>query len=139
MLKSFAERVTEQVRGIDLIGRGNDDEDDTIGRFGGEEFLVILPDTDAAGALHVAERIRESVAGIPFDSPAGSLDVTVSIGVAEAKRGQSMREMLDRVDNAMYSAKHAGRNRIALAGPTPESRHEIYFRSGSATSTDTGR
>lgn len=139
VLKNFAGRVTEQVRGVDLIGRGDDSEDDTIGRFGGEEFLVILPDTDAKGALHVAERIREAVADKPFDSPAGSLDVTVSVGVAEALRGQSMREMLDRVDNAMYTAKHAGRNRIALAGPSPESRHALYTRPGSTTSTDTGK
>ena len=76
---------------------------DVFGRFGGEEFLVVLPDTDRAGALLVAERIRAAVAA--------ETQVTVTIGVAESAR-DDLAAVLARADKALYQGKAAGRNRV---------------------------
>lgn len=121
LLKAFVRRVIEEVRDIDLVGAGRELKDtDTFGRFGGEEFIVILPDTGLAGAKRVAERIRSVVAGAPFETSSGEIGVTVSIGVAQYRRGESLRDILERVDKAVYAAKHAGRDRVAVAPPEPE-------------------
>lgn len=81
---------------------------DHLGRWGGEEFLILLPETEEEGALEVAERIRERVASM--DLRAGS--VTVSIGTAGYRSGESVREWIGRADAALYAAKDAGRNRV---------------------------
>lgn len=118
VLKGFVKRLAREVRRIDLVGHGSEPDDtDTIGRFGGEEFLIVLPDTPSAGARRVGERIRRAVAAEPFDIPGGAVAVTVSIGMAEYRRGESVRDILERVDRALYAAKHAGRNRLAGAAP----------------------
>lgn len=93
---------------------------DALGRFGGEEFVVLLIDTHAAGALNVAERIRASIANRPFQLGAGkSCKATVSIGIAtlsEEKTGQSTEavslEFVGQADLALYQAKNSGRNRV---------------------------
>src|SRR3954447_8143271 len=83
--------------------------EDQLGRLGGEEFLVLLPDTDANAAGHVAERMRAEVARAPTPVP-----VTVSIGLATWD-GEAPEELLHRADEALYAAKSAGRDRIAAA------------------------
>lgn len=88
---------------------------DRIGRWGGEEFLVLLPGTDRAGAAAVAERLREEVAAGPVTVPGGSALVTVSVGVAVSVAGDDPATLLARADAAMYRAKAAGRDRVVTA------------------------
>lgn len=89
---------------------------DEIGRTGGEEFLVILPDTPREAAQQVAERLRTSVEGLRWDDVTPDLRVTVSLGIASLSAGDSsLRELLARADAALYAAKAAGRNRLETA------------------------
>jgi diguanylate cyclase (GGDEF)-like protein len=99
---------------------------DLAARFGGEEFAVLLPDTDAEGARLVAERIRSSVAGGPVRlADGGDIAVTLSIGIAIGPQdGETPDRMLERADQALYSAKRAGRNRVFLYRETPKARLE---------------
>ncbi|ACO47240.1 putative regulator protein, GGDEF domain; putative membrane protein [Deinococcus deserti VCD115] len=83
-----------------------------FGRWGGEEFLVVLPATARGEARGVAERIRHSVAEVRYDLP---VQVTVSLGVAQAQPGENLQALLKRADEAMYAAKHAGRNQVQAA------------------------
>jgi len=86
---------------------------DVVARFGGEEFVVLMPQTKLEDALTVAERIRESLAAMTIDPlPA---PVTVSIGVAQAGRDEAPDALLRRIDQALYAAKDAGRNRVIVA------------------------
>jgi diguanylate cyclase (GGDEF)-like protein len=88
---------------------------DGLARWGGEEFMAWLPDTDRASALLVAEKTREQLALIDHALPqGGSLRVTASVGVAELGRGEKVDAALERADQALYAAKHAGRNRVAM-------------------------
>jgi diguanylate cyclase (GGDEF)-like protein len=85
-------------------------QEDQLGRLGGEEFLVLLPDTDADAAMHAAERIREEVASAP-----ASVAVTVSIGIATWEADEAPELLLHRADEALYAAKDAGRDRVLAA------------------------
>jgi diguanylate cyclase (GGDEF)-like protein len=87
---------------------------DFFGRFGGEEFLFILPHQDAHGATLAAERLRRKIA--ETEVVGGRLKVTVSIGVASLTE-KGMQDMLLRADRALYAAKGAGRNRVATDPP----------------------
>jgi len=80
---------------------------DVLGRYGGEEFLLLLPETDAAGALDVAERVRATVAA---ESGGSGHAMTVSAGVAQRKREEHLDALLRRADDALYAAKQGGRN-----------------------------
>ncbi|HEY0832660.1 MAG TPA: diguanylate cyclase [Azospirillum sp.] len=89
---------------------------DSIGRFGGEEFVVLLPETDLEHARVVAERMRQAIADGPVDFDAERFPVTASIGVTVWQDGEpSVEKALRRADSALYEAKQLGRNRIALA------------------------
>ncbi|RLP23385.1 PleD family two-component system response regulator [Mesorhizobium sp. YM1C-6-2] len=102
VLREFARRLRKNVRGIDLACR-----------FGGEEFVVVMPDTEGAVAEKVAERVRAEIAGLPFVINGVSIPVTVSVGVSSLKRGvDSVAELLKRADVALYEAKSGGRNRV---------------------------
>jgi diguanylate cyclase (GGDEF)-like protein len=89
---------------------------DHLGRYGGEEFAVILPDTDAAEAARVAERLRHAVASLEPDWAPGASRVTLSGGIAFSTNGRSdFSQLMVRADQALYRAKDAGRNRIEVA------------------------
>jgi two-component system cell cycle response regulator len=106
VLKTFAARVRRRVRGADLLCR-----------LGGEEFVVVMPDTRLEVAQRVGERIRAAVAAAPFpiDNGARAIPVTVSIGVANSMGGESPDAFLRRADQALYLSKNAGRNRVTAA------------------------
>lgn len=87
--------------------------DDAVGRYGGEEFLAVLPGRDAAQAEVVAERLRAAIAARAIGGQAGDGGLTVSIGVAALCAGDSVDALIERADQAMYAAKAGGRNRIA--------------------------
>ena len=85
---------------------------DGIGRYGGEEFLVVMPGADLEEGGAAAERLRAAVADCALGDIAPDLRVTVSIGVAELAPDEPLDEAIDRADAALYRAKHAGRNRV---------------------------
>ncbi len=85
-------------------------------RYGGDEFLLILPDTPAAGARQLAESLRREMSGIALPTAEGELKVTISLGVATAANEEmDAQAMIARVDRALYRAKHGGRNRVFAA------------------------
>jgi len=89
-----------------------------VGRLGGEEFLVVLPETDLESARQAAERIRESVGSIDTGAWFADRALTVSLGVTTSQSGgDTLSAMLGRADEALYEAKHAGRNRVVTAAP----------------------
>ena len=92
---------------------------DVVGRWGGEEFLVIAPDTDVDGAQILADALRTAVSESPIPLESGPLRVTASVGVAAWER-ETVDELLSRADLALYEAKAAGRDRVVAApGLTP--------------------
>ena len=88
----------------------------SVGRYGGEEFLLVLPAGDIAGATEVAERLRAAVAAFSFSVGTGvPLQFTVSIGLAAAQAGDTaFDQVVQRADSALYRAKARGRNRVEL-------------------------
>lgn len=104
VLREFARRLRKNVRGIDLACR-----------FGGEEFVVVMPDTDGAVAEKVAERIRAEIAQLPFTigQEGKAIEVTVSVGVSSVLNGaDTVAALMKRADVALYEAKSGGRNRV---------------------------
>ncbi|MEH6498559.1 MAG: GGDEF domain-containing protein [Pseudoalteromonas distincta] len=101
ILRKLASCVSDSLRVID-----------SFGRYGGEEFLLILPQTTLAGAQVKAERIRASIEALRFESLPEGIRVTVSIGLAEFQAGETTDDTLARADKALYQAKEAGRNRV---------------------------
>ncbi len=90
---------------------------DIVGRYGGEEFVVLLPETSAALAHEAAERLRRAVAELQVPSESGDVRMTVSIGVATADAStESVAALINAADRALYEAKRSGRNRVAAAG-----------------------
>jgi two-component system cell cycle response regulator len=104
VLVEFARRMTDELRAGDIAGR-----------WGGEEFLLILPRTDMAGALQVAERVRTATAATPVLATADSIPITVSGGCATGSTA-SPGELIDLADGRLYQAKTNGRNRIVATG-----------------------
>lgn len=91
---------------------------DLLARWGGEEFIILLPNTPLAHARQLAERVREALVSSPcFHANDKEVRVTASLGAAEFRRGQgwSLDELIKRADVAMYQAKTAGRDRVAVA------------------------
>jgi two-component system cell cycle response regulator len=104
VLREFALRVRKCIRNIDLACR-----------YGGEEFVLVMPETDIAVATMVAERLRRRIAGEPFSIQQGAqaLEVTISIGIAAASgASDTAAAILKRADTALYQAKRDGRNRV---------------------------
>jgi two-component system cell cycle response regulator len=97
-------------------------EYDWCARIGGEEFAVVLPQTDVSGGAAVAEKIRLAVAASPVGTPAGLVEMTVSVGVSAISafpdRGAvTVEQILRRADDCLYSSKHNGRNRVTVDEP----------------------
>jgi diguanylate cyclase (GGDEF)-like protein len=111
VLRSAAEKMSGAVR-----------EYDHVGRFGGEEFLVVLPNCNAEMAWEVAERVRQRIGDEPIVIAPVQVNVTASIGVAQWRVGQGFRDLIHRADQAMYRAKNNWRNRVVVdAGEEPTS------------------
>jgi len=87
---------------------------DSIGRFGGEEFIILLPETGLKEAAAIAERLRQQVENITLPTPKGKATITISLGVAALEPGKplTLEQLINRSDQAMYMAKDAGRNRV---------------------------
>ena len=103
VLQRFSETVRSCIRGEDLFAR-----------LGGEEFVVVLPDSTADNARRMAERIREEVEALEFAPHGPSLRVTVSLGVGTAAGAQPFPALMRIADQALYEAKHLGRNRVQM-------------------------
>jgi diguanylate cyclase (GGDEF)-like protein len=105
VLQEFARRCVSSIRAVDLIGR-----------YGGEELIILLPETDRETAMLVAERLCSAIRDAPFKVSIGNVDLTVSIGVAAKDDYTSdLETLIARADQAMYIAKHRGRNRVAMS------------------------
>lgn len=105
------------LREIAVIIKDNIREIDIAGRYGGEEFCVVLPDTDKEGAQYVAERIRQATASTSIKAYDTTIKATVSIGVATFPvDGTQKEELIDKADWALYRAKKQGRNRVCAFG-----------------------
>lgn len=90
-------------------------DEDKIGRYGGEEFLVVLPNANLDNAHQVAERLRTGIEEIRFTSGVEFFSISISLGVAEYDRDESMERLVERADEALYQAKAEGRNRTLVA------------------------
>lgn len=108
VLQEAARRMTASVRVYD-----------TVGRYGGEEFLIIVPSSDESGTAALAERIRAAISSRPMEAGTTLADVTVSLGVASSAGQHPMdaEALLRAADAALYRAKERGRNRVELATP----------------------
>lgn len=106
-LRQISRLLSKRLRGGDLLGR-----------YGGEEFCVVASDTDAEGALKLAESLRETVESAVLTTESGKLSVTVSIGIAlsTADTGRELKVILAEADIALYSAKKSGRNQVVSFG-----------------------
>jgi diguanylate cyclase (GGDEF)-like protein len=106
VLQAFAEILRRHVRSNDLVGR-----------FGGEEFLAILPGAPLEVAREIAENIRResSLTPIQIDGKTQPIQFTTSIGVAQRKAGETADAILARVDESLYRAKSAGRDIVSIA------------------------
>jgi diguanylate cyclase (GGDEF)-like protein len=106
VLRDVAEILRRSVRVFDVCAR-----------FGGEEFVIIMPGSTADSAMRIAERIRERIEAYrPADRLLTTMRITVSVGLAVSELGTTVSELLSMADGALYAAKHAGKNRIRSAG-----------------------
>jgi len=101
VLRELAVRCKAVVREVDLVGR-----------YGGEEFAFLLPETDLEAAAVIANRLRDRISQTPVATDGGPITVHVSIGIARAKSGESVASLLDRADTAMYVAKQNGGDQV---------------------------
>ena len=109
VLRTLAGQIAEVLRSYD-----------SLGRCGGEEFLVIAPRCDVAACRELAERVRAHIAGRPIHIRGGSIQATISIGVAASSEGMFSSELLlQSADSALYRAKDSGRNRVESLVPAP--------------------
>ncbi|MCX7010152.1 MAG: diguanylate cyclase [Kiritimatiellaeota bacterium] len=94
---------------------------DAVGRYGGDEFLLVLPGCDRAKLVTLAERLRNSLREKKTESPRGPISLTLSLGavVYEGQKGADATALLHDTDTALYSAKHAGRDRLVIADDQP--------------------
>lgn len=117
VLCAFAGRVLDNLRSTDVLAR-----------WGGEEFLLLLPETSLDGALVLLERVRREVAELRVETANDEISMTVSIGVAAGRVQETMEQVLEHADEALYQAKAQGRDRVVVYGggrpgePAPDER-----------------
>ena len=107
VLKAVAEALRATARGADVVAR-----------FGGEEFVLVLPETSADMAVRIAERLRLTIEALSTDVGGQVIRVTASFGVAQRAAQESQLEVLERADTALYSSKKDGRNRVTMSSPS---------------------
>lgn len=108
VLRRLAQLMLAQLRGADIVAK-----------YGGDEFVVILPQTDRAGARILAERIRFAIEEHEFPGEGDGMKITSSMGIAQfPEDGESTRDLLDVADSALYQAKRAGRNKVTADSKT---------------------
>lgn len=106
VLRSVARALQAEARNVDIVGR-----------YGGEEFVLVLGGTDVRGASELAERVRRRLEKQPVETSVGPVPVTLSLGVATLRvHGESLHALVENADQALYEAKRAGRNRVVVAG-----------------------
>lgn len=104
VLSEVANRLTNNIRSLDILAR-----------YGGEEFVVLMPETNIENATHLAERLRASLGDSPIIVDQLTIQVTISLGVAElGKECEDLQSLLNCADRALYQAKQAGRNRVSI-------------------------
>lgn len=103
VLKRVSARIREAMRDVDRLAR-----------WGGEEFILLLPETDVEGATILAEKLRELISGNVFEFESMRLGVTMTFGVAAIRRGESLESCIARADVALYQGKDQGRNRVMV-------------------------
>ncbi len=120
---TFGHMVGDQILElITQVARAELRSADMIGRYGGEEFIILLPMTTAQRAYSLAERIRVNVAALRIPTPKGDASITISVGIVEmrhASPAESVEDVFRRADEAMYAAKQAGRNRTEIGVSDP--------------------
>lgn len=104
VLRRFAAAIFANIRMVDKLGR-----------YGGEEFLLVLPDTNTDQALQIVERLRGTIADLDWSAIAPDLTLTLSAGLSEIASNDTPEDLLARADRALYRAKDAGRNRVLAA------------------------
>ena len=108
VLREVAARLRAAVRDVDVVGR-----------YGGEEFMVVFNNTPLAIAQEISERVRASVAGTPVKLPNAVIDITISLGLAHVRNDDDVATLIARADAALYAAKGQGRNRVIIADSRP--------------------
>ena len=103
VLKRVAQILGQRLRDVDRIGR-----------WGGEEFILLLPETDVQGSATLAESLREAIDSNLFEFAGERHGITMTFGVARYRKGESLDSCVDRADNALYQGKEAGRNRVMV-------------------------
>lgn len=102
VLQTVAARCVKQVRGIDIVGR-----------YGGDEFIFLLVETEAKAALNVAKRVCQSISDVPVDTERGPINISVSLGIASLNSDcPNLTALISRADDALYMAKKAGKNQV---------------------------
>ena len=109
VIKNLSRLLRQRLRGSDCIGR-----------LGGEEFIVVLPNATAIRAGQILDQVRDSFAVLPHDAGGHTFTATFSCGVVEAAPGSTVADLMAAADQALYSAKHGGRNRVQVAGAPPQ-------------------
>jgi diguanylate cyclase (GGDEF)-like protein/PAS domain S-box-containing protein len=102
VLRSMADRWKKSVREVDILGR-----------YGGDEFVILLPETDLSSAMQVADRLRVAICGKAIETPVGDIPVSVSLGVAGiTEETTTFDTLIEKADQAMFLAKNSGRNQV---------------------------
>jgi two-component system, cell cycle response regulator len=116
VLREVAKRVTWSLRAYDAVGR-----------FGGDEFLIVLPGCAGTNAVQVAERLRSDIAATPISSAAGLISITLSFGVTMTENGACpVDALIATADEALYHAKQGGRNRVMMQLQCASTLHAPY-------------